>query len=57
MSTAYEPEIEGFTSCWPYVVVKGALNYLLIFNVNELDHIIRIQMPEFIIGLPKADIT
>ena len=57
MYNTFEYETEGFTSCWPYICVKGLGNFLQIYNVNVPDKIIRIEMPSHYISVPKTDIT
>ena len=52
-----EDETQAFNMFWPYTVMKGMDMNLLIFNANEEDIVIQLQLPNHLIRIPKTYIT
>lgn len=42
---------------WPYTVMKGMDMNLLVFNANEEEVVIQLQLPNHLIKIPKTYIT
>ena len=52
-----ELEIQGFSFFWPYIVIKGYSNRILIHNANEIDLIYIVDLPLNLAGISHTFIT
>lgn len=57
LNSINEEETQGFDLFWPYIVIKGLKNNLLLFNANQMSLVIRIEMPGHFIKLSKTYMT
>ena len=52
-----EDETQAFNSFWPFIVIKGMSNHLLVFNTNDRKLVLWIELPEHLIKIPKTHIS